>query len=88
MTTIWKYELEPADRQQVLMPKGAAILCVQKQSGGLCLWAMVDSQEKTEPREIALFGTGNPIDVHPERLKYIGTAQQGPFVWHVFEITY
>jgi len=84
MSTIWKYELELTDRQQVIMPTGATILCVQTQLGNLCLWAQVDPNAKKEERHIAIVGTGHPI--HRNAWKYIGTAQQAVFVWHVFEI--
>jgi hypothetical protein len=39
--TIWKFELEVTDLQEVVMPSGAEILSVGNQDGKLCLWAMV-----------------------------------------------
>jgi hypothetical protein len=80
---IWKWELEVTDRQVIDMPVATQFLTVQVQRGALCLWGIVTPGEDVEPRMIRVYGTGNPIPVDPGR--YIGTAQQGPFVWHVFE---
>lgn len=86
MRTIYKYPLELVDYQRIGMPSGAKILCVQEQDGRLCLWAKVfiHSGVESETRLFHIFGTGNPM---PEMTKliYIGTAQSGRFVWHVFE---
>lgn len=82
-TTIHKYTLQITDRQQVTMPKGAVMLCVQVQSGRLCLWAQVDPDEKRqEHREIVIYGTGHPMPDCPG--DYIGTGQVSGFVWHVY----
>lgn len=85
MKTIWKYPLDLQDKQTVMMPEGAEILTVQMQ-GAACLWALVDSRNVLTDRVIEIFGTGNPMhsDMGVER-RYIGTIQQPPFVWHVFE---
>lgn len=95
MRTIWKYPLGITDRQVVRMPRDAEILSVQVQGRHLCLWAMVDGDSPLEDRSIRIFGTGNPIDDwvgNPideyddiGRFVFVGTAQMGPFVWHVFE---
>jgi hypothetical protein len=81
--TIWKFPLQVADRQTVMMPGGAAILTAQMQSGQLCLWAQVEATQTKTPRVIRIFGTGHGIpDADND---YIGTVQMGPLVWHVFE---
>lgn len=86
MKTIWKFRLSITSPQRVQMPEGAEILTVQEQDGIGCLWAMVDTEKAVVPRYIEIHGTGNPIhvDMAVER-RYIGTFQQPPFVWHVFE---
>jgi hypothetical protein len=87
--TIWKFQLHITDEQQVSMPRGSVILCVQSQAGQPCLWAVVDSDAPLEARTIHIFGTGldmgDPATV-PMR-GYIGTFQMagGALVWHVFE---
>lgn len=87
----WKFPLEITDEQTVDMPKGAKMLTAQVQPGGgdwntftLCVWAEVDTMEgRDEERTIYICGTGHSI---PEKAtRYIGTAQTGPLVWHVYE---
>lgn len=84
--TIWKYGLELVDRQTVKMPQGGEVLTVQTQGAEPCLWALVNPEHEKEERIFEIHGTGNPIhaDMGIER-EYIGTFQQPPFVWHVFE---
>lgn len=95
-TAIWKYALEVEDRQKILMPKNARILCVQTQAITMlgtktespCLWAMVDPEEdRRELREILIAGTGHTRDDLSEFTTYLGTFQLlgGSFVGHVFE---
>jgi len=51
--------------------------------GELCLWALVDTHEyEKEEREIHICATGGPCR---EGMIYIGTVQQPPFVWHIFD---
>lgn len=86
MKTIWKFRLSITSPQRVEMPEGAEILTVQSQDGIACLWAMVDIQNANVPRYIEIHGTGNSIhESMAVNRKYIGTFQQPPFVWHVFE---
>ena len=95
MDTIWKYQLEITDRQEIFMPYGAKILSVQVQHNILCLWARVRTYqnpvfgEVKEQRVIEIIGTGNPIPelgIHEAKRKYIGSCIMGDFVWHIFEI--
>lgn len=86
MKTIYKYKLELADVQPVNMPMNAEILCAKVQDGNICIWALVDSNAPMIRRVIEIIGTGNPIaDVGRSR-KYIGTVEQNPFIWHIFEV--
>lgn len=86
MKKIFKYPIQTTDRQVLQMPAGAEILCVQIQNNIPCIWALVDERYSNTERVIFVFGTGNPIEVHPS-LKYIGTyqLQGGAFIGHVFE---
>lgn len=88
--TIWKFPLLLQDSQSVSMPEEAEILTVQSQDGSLVLWAMVNPELPKVDRVFEVHGTGNPVyyDVHGlfgVLREYIGTVQQPPFVWHVFE---
>ena len=87
--TIWKYQLEPIDNQDIEMPFNSKILTIQTQQEKPCLWALVDPSEKTEKRHIEIFGTGHPIhyDIGDTERNYIGSYQleNGALVFHVFE---
>ena len=82
MKQIWKYKVENV----IEMPKGAEILSVQIQNGEMfnaCIWAKVNSENELEKRKFVIIGTGHSFD--DTNMKYIGTYQDGPFVWHLFE---
>lgn len=68
---------------EVVMPLGAEILCVQEQRGYITIWAKCHPNVKTEVRHIEVHGTGNEFD--DKGLRYVGTVQQDGFVWHIFE---
>lgn len=86
--TIWKFELEVADKQFIRMPKEAELLSVQTQNETPCLWALVNPNNATEERCFEVFGTGHTMhcDIGIDR-KYIGTfqMQNGGLVFHLFE---
>ena len=78
---IYKYPLLDLGRQELMVPPGR-ILCVQMQRDTPCLWAMVDTDQLQAPNIIHVVGTGQPMPSGV--LEYIGTVQDGSFVWHVF----
>jgi hypothetical protein len=85
MQTIWKYEIQTADRQSVSMPENAIPLAVDTQYGRPCLWALVEPDEPREQVTVEVFGTGHPIQPRPDR-RYVGTyqLQGGSLIFHVF----
>jgi hypothetical protein len=85
MKSIWKFPLRVEDEQEVMMPYGAEILCVQVQNGVPCLWAEVESTNTAQARIIRTRGTGHPfVGKHGE---YVGTYQldDGAFLGHVYD---
>jgi len=79
---IWKYSLENI----IEMPKGAEILTIDIQNGQMFnaqMWVKVDTENEVEKRMFEVIGTGQNFD--DTNKKYVGTYQDGPFVWHVFE---
>jgi len=85
MHTIWKYQLEIKDEQEILMPKGSLVLSAGLQNNIVCIWVLVDSSTgEHEPITIKIFGTGNPLPIMPPTFRFIGTIIQTPFVWHIF----
>lgn len=79
---IYKYQL-PTTYSTVLMQENAQILSVQIQDGIPQLWALVDTDNSTEFRYFHIYGTG--VLIPDENLEFIGTIQNPPLVWHVFE---
>ena len=85
MKTIYKYELQILDEQQVIIPKGANILSVQVQDNKLYFYTLVDTDKEYTVETFLVLGTGNPIEYDIEKdYKHVGTVQQRSFVWHVF----
>jgi hypothetical protein len=87
MQAIWKQLLEVTDRQEVTLPKGAKVLCVQTQKEVPCIWFItptVDVSEK-EHRTFSIYGTGHEHAIISG--EYLGTFQLkgGILVFHVFE---
>ena len=83
---IWKYPLTGDTRVALEMPIGARVLAVQMQGHLPCLWALVDTSADVQRRTFRIFGTGHRFDLSPDA-PHIGTFQDGPFVWHLFEAT-
>lgn len=87
--TIWKYQLEVTDQQEINIPDEAELLTVQIQNGVPCLWAKVNPKNLSTTKQILTFGTGNPF-TGGLGLLYVGTYQlhEGKLVFHVFEQVY
>jgi len=85
--TIWKFPLQLTDSQQIDIPMGYKILCVQAQNGQGCLWAEVMPDAQVKKATFLTLGTGHPIQ-HPANMEYLGTYQTngGSLVWHVYEL--
>ncbi len=84
--TIWKFPLlnMPYD---VTMPEGSKILKVDMQGGVPTIWVGVDTDMPDEIRKFIIYGTGAVIRQEHTYASYIETVFDGPFVWHIFEIT-
>ena len=84
---IHKYMLH--DVQNVVkLPKDWLVLSVHNQRGYICLWVLVDTEEKeTESVLFYAFGTGEtPIHLDPVSCVFVGTVllEEGELVFHVF----
>lgn len=84
MITIYKYELEVANEQNINVTEGFEILSVQFQNGKLCLWVRLDTNNFDVRRQISIRGTGQNCEGLGA---FIGTVQtcDGGLVLHVFE---
>lgn len=80
---IFKYQLNSAVNH---LPQGAKILSAQVQNDQICIWALVDPDRPLVMRKLKIFGTGQPLPVHgPIEAVFVGTVQQGIYVWHIFD---
>ena len=91
MRKIWKYKIPALTDPfnfggvfEIEMPVGARIVALQSQRGSAAMWAEVDVDAEREPRKFVVVGTGGQQIL--ERWSYIGTAQIGPFMIHVYEM--
>lgn len=84
MNEVWKYRLRIVGGNTIEMPRDATTLTVAMQDGHLTAWALVDPRAEREGRKFIVTGTGIPIELS-NGTQYIGTVQDGVFVWHVFE---
>jgi len=86
MITIYKYPLLMTDQQQLYLPGGSEILCVQVQHEQPCIWVRQETTNSSVYRTLRTYGTGHQMQSPSE--KYIGTYQLsgGQLVFHVFEV--
>lgn len=83
MRTIYKFPVPVDDvLHKHAMPTKAVIRHVAQQGYQPCIWAEVDTDAPLVERSFRVFGTGHAI---PDGFAFVGTAFDGPFVWHVFE---
>jgi hypothetical protein len=83
MKTIWKFPIKITDYQVLTVPINWEPIHVGLDPQGTpCIWAEVDSEKKTEPCNIYVYGTGHQADIDTQ--VHIGSLVQGPFVWHVY----
>lgn len=84
--TIWKQVLALESVQDVMLPRGAEILCANEQHGKICIWFRCDTSLEKEPRPIAVVATGHTGAAGVDG-RYLGTAAiaSGQFIFHIFE---
>lgn len=81
MNAIWKFPLN--NEETPIEAHVIEFLTVQMQNGQPCVWAIVDPDRPPKKYKICIIGTGwecRKIDAS----KYIGTVQDGMYVWHCF----
>lgn len=84
--TIWKFPLPfPKDWPELDMPAGAEILYFAVQDKVPTIWARVIPSAPLERRYFRFSGTGHQLDANVAA--HIGSCMQGPFVWHLFEVS-
>jgi len=84
MSTVWKFPLRLSGGEQLVrtMPRDAIPVRLAMQNEVPTLWCLVDEKKPQEDRHFIVVGTGHPI---PDGCEYIGSCDDGPYVWHAFE---
>lgn len=85
MRVIYKYPFNLDQVQTIEMPEAAQILKIDLVNNEYYLWALVNTDEAIVERTIEIFGTGHEIPEGAAYRKYLGTVNNAPFIWHVFE---
>lgn len=88
MRTIYKYsfpgDVVPSEPFTIRLPRGAQLLTLQMQAGRPFLWCLIDTDNEEQDWRMVIYGTGRRIAPGPH--VYIGTYQNGAYVWHLFEV--
>jgi hypothetical protein len=88
MRKLFKYQVpgSPGDTVKVETVHGSTFRHFGMQAGRFFVWAEHDAaleRERYEPHVFCVHGTGWEIS---EDAAYVGTTQDGQFVWHLFEM--
>lgn len=87
---VWKYSLD-LGANFIELPQRAKVVHVGLQGGAVTMWVSVltrwmgedfNPNESAETRTFTVHGTGHDI---PYKSDYLGTVQNAPYVWHVYE---
>lgn len=88
MLTVHKFNLHLADEQEIKLPQGAIVLHADDQAGYLTIWVLLNPQDDRVPWQIAIKGTGHPVDPqmlgHFVRTVLMREGRMAGLVWHVF----
>ncbi len=79
---IFKYHLGITDEQIINMPGKASILDIQMQNGRPAMWVICNPDSDYVDVKINMYATGHPIERGEDH--YLGTIQDGTFVFHYF----
>jgi hypothetical protein len=87
MKTIHKYKLTAPKGNSFIseteLPIGAEILCIGVQNNIPYIWAIIDTDNDVEIRELIILPNG--IEIKEDLGKYISTIQIAVLVFHIFE---
>ena len=82
MKVIWKYKLNDED---IYVPRNSKVLCVKLQYGVPCVWILIDAyDESLNLLQFRVVETEEEFD--NTDIEYVGTYEEGPSIWHVFEV--
>ncbi len=81
MRVVYKYALQ-LGKNEIYMPEDSELLTFQTQDNRMFIWAVVYTMLPDVVRKLNVRGTGQELS---DNEQYIGTLQDPPFVWHLFE---
>lgn len=87
MKIIYKYPLNSVTTQTLTLPIGATILSVKNVKESICVYAVVDNQQKTSKDvEILILGTGQRWNGIVDTYLFLDTVKlaDGGLMFHVF----
>lgn len=86
MRSIWKFKLNSGITE--ISAKVYKWLNIgEDPSGDICVWAVVDPDATAADMqfyEVEMYGTGWDINKKLEFEHYLGTINDGPYIWHFF----
>lgn len=81
MNAIWKFLL--TEEETEIEAPIEQFLTVQMQGNVPCVWAIVNPYQAPKKYNVYMFGTGREYQ-KIDASRYIGTVQDGTYVWHCF----
>lgn len=83
---VLKYDLPATERFKITMPRGAAVLNVQRQAGAYRVWVLADPEDLHVDRFFAFVPTGAVFDA--DQVTYLATCvfDGGNLIFHLFEV--
>ena len=83
MRQVWKFPVKQWTINKLDMPSGAEVVHFGPDpEGTMSFWAVVEPDVKPCRRVFYVVGTGRDVE---DGSKYIGSVNDAPFVWHLFE---
>lgn len=88
MITVHKYHVPLGVTETIALPADAVIRHVGSQDRlAVVFWAEVDTAREREMRRFRVFATGEPLPERADWAAYVGSVQDGPMVWHLYEVS-
>jgi hypothetical protein len=79
-TRILKYTVPVDDKDHILVLRGPILAVASQNHLEVQFWALDDPHSETYSWTFHVVGTGHSV---PDGMCHVGTAFDGPFVWHL-----
>jgi hypothetical protein len=81
--SVYRYEVPVDDGDHTHTLTGPIVHVDCRRHGLVEFWAIHSGVERGAARRFRAYGTGAPV---PPGHRHVGTALDGPLVWHLFEV--